>query len=193
MPPEPQGVQSHPELAKSAIAQYNSYIRWTQDHRLVAKWLTEVYGGARIFDNLSDAIVADADVKALGDQRCRALYPVLWDTKAPQGFVPAGGKTKAGRGAVIPSMLARLEDDSLILAMWLDQGYRIDIFAKSEILSVTPIWFSIGFFQKVPGIQITARQGGETDFTNVTYGDLFPSEVNSEIISALTRGYPDRP
>lgn len=193
MSPVSESEQTHPELAKSVIARYNSYIRWAQDHQLVAKWIAEVYGGAEIFDSLSDALIADPEVRALGDQRCLALYPVLWDSQAPKGFVPTGGKAKAGRGVVVPSMLARLADDSLILAMWLDRGYMIDIFAKDEIRSVTAIWFSIGFFQKVPGIQITAFQGGETDWTHVTYGDLFPSEVNSEIVSALTRGYSDRP
>ena len=177
----------------SIYHKFNTYVDLVKESPGAYKWFNEMYGGFDAFIYLSNAIILSSDVQERGDQRCENLFPVMWVTDAPERFIPNGSKAKPEKdGFALPTALARMKDNSIVVATHLGGGHIVTVYSQSEVNWVTSI--KIGSFMNyVPALQFGLADDQDGDISTFVTGDLFPTWLTEVIHEFFTDTYPSAP
>lgn len=185
---------THPRLASSVVREVDGYHSLAREWLGVHTWVSSLYGGLSIFEELSDAFLEDQQIMALGDQECVALYPVLWDSQAPGVFVPDGQGTQVGGEApLVPSVLGRLADNTVVVGTWQLDSAEFYCYPSESVSNITNITIH-SLWGPTPGVQlgIDVTDGSEV-FLNLLIGHDFPEEVVDGIRDHITGVSPVYP
>lgn len=160
---------THPTLIKSAEGQI---LRWysliKKDGNVQNQFRTYFGGSTDSFDAMVNGILTNEEVLALGDQKCSALHPVVWDTGAKEVVAPGKkAKIRGGIENLVPAVVA-VVGDTLVFAMWVGQGYAIDVYPKSSIRSAEAIKMG-AMLMSFPAVQFVLDDG---DVINVGFNQM---------------------
>ena len=150
---------SHPQLTNSVIGQYNHWRTLVQGDSTLTKWENDYFEGGEFVDRLSDALLLDGEVFAMGHQKCLALYPVMIDSGASDIPTPTGKKAK-WEGPPLHAMLA-VQDKALVIVHDANGSADISVgpMPGHDVVSATPIKIR-SLWVTMPGVQYVHRDGG---------------------------------
>lgn len=176
---------SHPQLTNSVIAQYNHWRSLVKVNSTLRKWENDHFEGPVFLDRLSDALLLDGEVLAMGDQKCLALFPVMIDSGAADTPTPIGKKAK-WEGPPLLAMLAVLEEALVVVH---DQNGSEDtsvgLIPRQNIDSAAPIKMR-DLWVTMPGVQYVHQDDGRRRVLTAHLSDMAGRDVYLPIQSALT-------
>lgn len=147
--------ESHPELYRSVARRYNEFDAWVKGTSALRDWMVPL-GGMSMLDRVSDAILLDPAVQALGDQECTAMFPMLEDTNTDQIPAAAGAKVKL-RGPYSPTVFAVLRDGLVQASPGVD-GAIVRVWPQADVLAAVPVKAS-KLWAGAPAVQYVVKDG----------------------------------
>lgn len=148
--------ESHPDLYRSVVRRYNEYDVWVKGDAGLRAWMGNI-GGMSMLDSMSDAIMLDPTVLALGDQECSAMFPLLEDAGTDQAPAAAGSKVKL-RGPYGPTVFAVLRD-GLVQASPGTEGPFVEFWPRADVLDAVPVK-ATKMFAGAPAVQYVVQDDG---------------------------------